>query len=265
MKKILIVVLVVVAVFAFATTAFASESIDNDADYTSEVARLNSQKQFFEEKYLEMLELEKDEADIEITYDQEVTPELLKLSEASAVKIQTVNINITPSLTMESRSGTQSWDKAGTYLCDGQYFYVYVRLGVNVLTKDSREYYQLSNYKLKWQADNPLIGSNDPNGYCYGTNEEAIIRQYGIKYSTERLGSAAQINLTYGPHASNLNGFFRTNSWYNREAYSCDGIGGIASLATYHIKTADSVVDGVHNDVHYYIIEDFYVGAGSLP
>lgn len=262
MKKIISILLTAAIFLSMRVTAFAADSAKN---YNEAARTLNENKQFISEKYLSMFGYETDNTEIIITYDRPVTPELVKQSETQVIKIQTADIMQVPSKKNESRSNTLGWDRTGTYLCDGQYFYVGVDLEVNVLTKNGTEYYQLSKYTLYWDTDNPFIGDgyNDANGYCSGTNEEAVIRQYGLMYSTEKLGAADEIELSFGPHGLYINGFSTTNTWYNREGYSCSGIGGIASLATYHIKTADSVVNGVHNDVHYYYIEDFYVGAGS--
>ena len=264
MKKVISVILTIAMLLSMSVTAFAVDSAKN---YDAAARVLNENKQFISDKYLGMFGYESDDAEIVITYDRPVTPELIKQSETTAIKIQTADIVQASTTNSGSRSNTYGWDRTGTYLCDGQYFYVGVDLEVNVLNKDGREYYQLSKYTLYWDTDNAFVGDgyNDANGYCSGTSEEAVIRQYGIMYSTERLGAAEEIELSYGPHELYLSGYSTTSTWYDRDGYTCDSIGGIASLATYHIKTADSVVNGVHNDVHYYYIEDFYAGAGSLP
>ena len=264
MKRMISVILTAAMLLSMSVTAFAA---DSDRNYDKKARALNENKQFITEKYLGMFGYESDDVEIVITYDRPVTPELVKQSETQAIKIQTANIVQVSSTSNGTRSNTSGWDRTGTYLCDGQYFYIGVDLEVNVLNKNGRDYYQLSNYTLYWDTDNALVGDgyNDSNGYCSGTSEEAVIKQYGIMYSTERLGAAEVIELSYGPHELYLSGYSTTDTWYNREGYSCDSIGGIIALATYYIKTADSVVNGVHNDVHYYYIENFNIGAGSLP
>lgn len=248
-------------------TAFASDKSDSGENYVSESADLNFQKQFFKDKYLEILGFNEGEAKIKITYDQVITPKILMQSKTSPVKIQTADIEKTSSLTMMSGSGTNNWNKTGTYLCDGQYFYVSASLTVNILKRsdDERDFYQLSEYKLNWTANNPLLGSNDANGYCVGTSESAVIKQAGIQYSDLLAGNAANINLSYGPHSLNCNSAWNTSSWSNRAAYAIDRVGALMAYATFHIKTADRVVNGVHEDVHYYNISNFIVGENNYP
>lgn len=269
LKRVLSYLLALTMLFAVAISANAIDTkpqgLPSEYWQAADADRIQSQKDIELRKYYLESNIDLSKYNVKVLHDEPVTLEVLRKSENEAVLVRLEEL--TPKM-VALAGNTDTNSRTGTYLCDGNYFYVSSELTANLKYRsdDSNPYYQLSYYYHDWSTSNtPDSDYNDPNGYCIGTSDSSTIKQLGLKYSTGLQGAAADINFTCGPFPANVRSHYDSHSWNNREAYRVAGTGALIAYTTFNIKTCRKVENGVHYDVKYFYVDRFLVGWNDVP